>query len=143
MRSVLLLWAFVLGTIGGVLFGKEYERRRATKVSVDTLRVIETRLDTVYRLRVATAERWRMSYDTARVVDTVMRADTVFVRRDIADSALASCALVVTSCEERVTNLRQQVVALNVASQNEAESKRRWRWVASVLGASLVLTLAK
>jgi hypothetical protein len=142
MRSIALL-LFVLGTIGGVLSGREYERRRATKVSVDTLRVIETRLDTVYRVRVATAERWRLAYDTARVVDTIMRADTVFVRRDVADSAIASCALVVMSCEERVANLRQQVVALDGASQSEAESKRRWRWVASVLGASLVLTLAK
>jgi hypothetical protein len=143
MRSLYLAWWFLLGTIGGVLSGREYERRHATKVSVDTLRLVETQLDTVYRVRVATAERWRVAYDTARIVDTIMRADTVYVRRDVADSAIASCALVVTSCEERVANLRQQVVVWYDAKESEEQSKRRWRWVASVLGASLLLTLAK
>ena len=41
-------------------------------------------------------------YVTHRTTDTLVRNDTVYVRRDVADEALASCTAVVLSCEARV-----------------------------------------
>lgn len=45
------------------------------------------------------ATRTRTLYDSARIVDTVSRNDTVYVRRDVADTAINACARALHDCE--------------------------------------------
>lgn len=143
MRSILLLWAFMLGAIGGVLSGRAYEKRnRVVLQSIDTLRVVQNKLDTLYKTQRVTATQWRTEYDTARVTDTLMRADTVYVRRDIADSVIDSCFVLVSTCERRVANLQTQVYTLDEAWERAESNARRWKWLTYAatlaLGASLI-----
>lgn len=143
--SVLRFVAFCVGVVVGHMITSRVmpSSRARAEYRIDTLRVVEARLDTVYKARVVTAERWRMQYDTARVTDTVMRADTVYMRRDVADSAIASCYAVVQTCDARVANLREQVDELRHIVDEESASRQRWRWVASVLAVSLGVTFIR
>jgi len=136
---------FCVGVVmGSVITSRVMSPTRARESNrVDTLRVIEARLDTVYRERVSTLERWRVAYDTSRVTDTVMVADTVYMRRDVADSAVMSCYAVVETCELRATNLGEQIVALRGVVEEEARARKRWRWVASVLGVAIGITVLR
>lgn len=140
--GIVLFCAGVL--MGSVVTSRVMSSARASVASrVDTLRVVEARLDTVYKARVVTAERWRTRYDTSRVTDTVMRADTVYMRRDVADSAVTSCYAMVETCEMRVANLREQVDEWRDVAAKESASRQRWRWVASVLAVSVGLTFLR
>jgi len=147
MRSlyVLRIVAFCVGVVvGHIVTSRVMPSSRArAEYRIDTLRVVEARLDTVYKARVVTAERWRTQYDTARVMDTVMRADTVYMRRDVADSTVASCYAIVETCEARVANLREQVDEWQDVAAKESASRQRWRWVASVLAVSVGLTFLR
>lgn len=75
---------------------------KTTGNAVDTLVVYRTHLDTAYRSDTIRLWRAKMVYDTARVTDTVMRNDTVFVPRLIADSAVVACVMSLATCERRV-----------------------------------------
>lgn len=71
----------------------------------DSVRV----LDTVYLRDTIVMSRRVTRYVTSRVTDTIVRNDTVYVRRDVADSAIAGCQAVVLSCEARVRALSQSL----------------------------------
>lgn len=75
---------------------------------VDTLLVQELVLDTVYRTDTVRLWRAKTVYDTARVTDTVVRGDTVFVPRDVADEAINSCTNALFTCEQRALNYQAQ-----------------------------------
>lgn len=143
MRNVALLVTFVLGVIGGVVFGRTYEQQhKATTKAIDTLRIVQQKLDTLYKTQRVTATQWKTEYDTARVTDTLMRADTVYVRRDIADSVVDACFALVSTCERRVSNLQAQVYTLDDAWLRAEADARRWKvltYAATIaLGVSLI-----
>jgi hypothetical protein len=73
-----------------------------TSVVLDTLLEQNARLDTVYATDTIRLWRAKMVYDTARITDTLMRNDTVFIPRMVADSAVAACYATVATCETRV-----------------------------------------
>jgi hypothetical protein len=67
-----------------------------------------------------------------------MRNDTVFVRRDVADSAVNACRVLVTTCESRVANLKRQVAVSDSLLVQMSQYKTILPWVAAsavVLGA--------
>ena len=68
---------------------------------LDTLTEERARLDTVYARDTIRLWRAKMVYDTARITDTLVRNDTVFIPRMVADSAVASCIAAVATCEAR------------------------------------------
>jgi hypothetical protein len=101
MRSwwplILLAVAALIGYFLGI---SQPDPRPEYLVRVDTLVQERVRLDTVYRRD--TVRLWRAitQYDTARVTDTVMRGDTVYVSRDVADEAVNACKATVQTCEQ-------------------------------------------
>lgn len=62
-------------------------------------------LDTVYRTDTVRMTRHVTRYVTQRETDTIVRNDTVYVKRYLADSAIAGCQSVVLTCEARVQAL--------------------------------------
>lgn len=137
MRSILLLWAFILGAVAGFVSGRA---RNANNVlyRIDTLRVTEQRLDTLYKTQRVRYDSIVMQWDTARVTDTIMRNDTVFVRRDVADSVVSACRVLVTTCESRVANLKRQMAVSDSMLFEITRYKTLMPWVAAsavVLGA--------
>lgn len=143
MRNAILLLTFVLGVFAGVVSGRTYQQtQRGTTKAIDTLRIVQQKLDTLYKTQRVTATRWKTEYDTARVTDTLMRADTVYVRRDIADSVVDACFTLVSTCERRVSNLQAQVYTLDDAWSRAESDARRWKmftYAATIaLGVSLI-----
>lgn len=105
MRSWLLLGVLVLGVLGGVLVGNRMGQKTSYQVRVDTLVKEAVRLDTLWRERKVRYTAKMATYDTVRMTDTVVRNDTVFIPREVADSAISSCRAVVTTCELQKANL--------------------------------------
>lgn len=105
MRSWLLLGVLVLGVLGGVLVGNRMRQKTSYQVRVDTLVKEAVRLDTLWRERKVRYTAKMATYDTVRMTDTVVRNDTVFIPREVADSAISSCRAVVTTCELQKANL--------------------------------------
>jgi hypothetical protein len=126
MRSILLAWAFIVGVLSGYVTGRQQLKTPSLQAR-DTLRIIEKQLDTLYKVQRVAATKWRTEYDTARVTDTLMRADTVYVRRDIADSAIQACSVLVSTCERRVMNLSTQLRVMDDAFADEQREAQRWK----------------
>lgn len=146
MRSALLAWAFVLGAASGVLTGRALARASAdTRTDArarDTLRVVERQLDTLYRTQRVRYDSVITRYVTLRVTDTLMRADTIYVRRELVDSVVAACHSVVVTCEQRVTTLRAQV-QLADSAWHRAERRARWLPYAATAGLIFGVVIAK
>lgn len=101
-RIFLAVVAVVGITAGGL--GYTLGRRglaSRTPVAIDTIVRESIRLDTVYRADTVRLWRAKTVYDTARVTDTLLRGDTVFVPRDVADRAVDACMDAVGTCERR------------------------------------------
>lgn len=101
----------------------------ALKSVNDSLQQVQTRIDTVYQTDTIRLWRTLAKYDTARVTDTLVRNDTVYVRRDVADAAVEGCKLTVLTCEQRVevrdkriNNLEQQIKKM------PQERSAFWTW---------------
>jgi len=107
MRSTFVLGAVVLGILLGVLMGRSTQPNTpvAYQVRVDTLVKQAIQLDTVWRTRKVRYETKMARYDTVRVTDTILRNDTIFIPREVADSAISACRAVVLTCESQKANL--------------------------------------
>lgn len=105
MRSLLLLGVLVLGVLGGTFAGNRMGQKTSYQLRVDTLVKESVRLDTMWRERKVRYTAKMATYDTVRMTDTVVRNDTVFIPREVADSAISSCRAVVTTCELQKANL--------------------------------------
>lgn len=103
------------------------ERDRARAESRRLARAVRT-ADVVY-LR-DTVRLWRTvnTYSEVRVRDTLVRNDTVFIPRIVADNAVASCKATVLSCEARVAKrdglLASQ--ARELAASRALENRPYW-----------------
>lgn len=105
MRSWLLLGVLVLGVLGGAFVGSRMGQKTSYQLRVDTLVKESVRLDTLWRERKVRYTAKMAAYDTVRMTDTVVRNDTVFIPREVADSAISSCRAVVMTCELQKANL--------------------------------------
>lgn len=101
VRALACVGIVAIAAACGYIAGKRAIDTVASGV-LDTLLVERTRLDTVYASDTIRLWRAKMVYDTARITDTVMRNDTVFIPRMVADSAVAACYATVATCEARV-----------------------------------------
>lgn len=132
--AVLML---VLGMGMGFWTGRQFAPPPAPALR-DTLVLVQHRLDTIYRTRRERYDSVLTAYVTLRVTDTIMRADTVYIRRDMADSIVKQCGLVIVSCETRVANARAQIDALNAQWHASRRKERALTYavpLAFVLGA--------
>lgn len=93
-------------------------------------------LDTVYLRDTVVMSRLITRYETSRVTDTIVRNDTVYVRRDVADSAIAGCQTVVLSCEARVRVLSQSL-AIAESTIRSAPVPRRKTSLTALVPAAL------
>lgn len=85
--------------------GSRMGQKTSYQMRVDTLVKEAVRLDTLWRERKVRYTAKMATYDTVRMTDTVVRNDTVFIPRDVADSAISSCRAVVAICEMQKANL--------------------------------------
>lgn len=86
---------------------------RANGVRLERLKV---RVDTVHRVDSVRFDRWRTVY--THTADTVRVRDTLYVRKELADSVVRSCSLALNSCEEAKA-LRDSIIA-NERARREA-----------------------
>jgi uncharacterized membrane-anchored protein YhcB (DUF1043 family) len=138
-------WAlFVVGIVCGALFARALAPApaRADTRARDTLRIVERQLDTLYQTRRVRYDSVLTRYVTLRVTDTLMRADTIYVRRELADSLVASCQSLIITCEQRVANARAQTRLADAAWQR-AERRARWLPYAATAGVILGVVIAK
>lgn len=100
-------WAFgFLLTLCVVAYLIEQQRNDARnaierKVWEDSIARLQMKADgtqVVYVRDTVRAVQWRTRYDTLAVTDTVIRNDTVYVRKDLADSTIQACTLALNSC---------------------------------------------
>lgn len=105
MREWLLVGTLAVGVLGGAFVGRQMGQKSSYQMRVDTLVKESVRLDTMWRERKVRYTAKMATYDTVRMTDTIVRNDTVFIPRDVADSAISSCRAVVTTCELQKANL--------------------------------------
>lgn len=110
----------------------------AYQVRVDTLVKEAARLDTVWRTRKVRYETKMARYDTVRVTDTLMRNDTIFIPREVADSAVSACRAVVLTCELQKANLTAR---LAIAESTIAHPDLKPAIMAGTIGLILGLIL--
>jgi len=84
---------------------------------------IVRKVDTMYVRDTVRFARWRDRWDSVRVTDTVTVRDVVYVPRDVADSTISACRLVIASCESRVAARDTLILALRGALKAEQSSK--------------------
>lgn len=117
--TLLLTWAlFVVLAMGGVSYVAHSAARRAVaeqearrlsgvvtalRAQVDSLQRMAARVDTVYRTV-------RVRYDSLLPGDTVRVRDTLYVRKDIADTTIRACGLALDACQ-RAGLARDVVIA--------------------------------
>lgn len=109
-------WALICFVAGALCGGLVMHRRNGVPVlstRIDTLRVVEHKLDTIYRTRRVRMDSIITMYEAVRVTDTVMRADTVYVRRSFTDSIAMACRAVTQTCDTRIANLKTQLSAMD------------------------------
>lgn len=109
--------AFVTGVlvgaalgVGAVLAVHASSSARLPKASVDTLRVRELVLDTIYTVDTIALWRTRTRWDTALVDVERWKHDTIEVVRyvTLADSTIRTCTAALLTCEARIANMREQ-----------------------------------
>jgi hypothetical protein len=131
-RNMMALVLVILGMMVGVLLWGAHQARRSTELAgelrvlrrevalsaraMDSLRKQAGRRDTVFRTK------WVPTWDSVRVQDTVMRGDTVYVPRDVADSTIGACTLALTSCQ-RLGIAQDSVIAKQAALITVLERK--------------------
>ena len=110
-----LLLIAMLALAAWALDGRDKARgeRAALQARVDSLAVVQARVDTVYRADTVRLWRTLTHYDSVRTTDTLTRNDTVFVHRAVADDAVAACRVTVRTCEERVAVRDARIAALD------------------------------
>jgi len=101
VKALTCVAIIAIAAAGGYVAGRR-TIDNTTNVVLDTLLEQNARLDTVYATDTIRLWRAKMVYDTARITDTLMRNDTVFIPRMVADSAVAACYATVATCEARV-----------------------------------------
>jgi hypothetical protein len=112
---------------------------------IDTLMQVQVRVDTQYRADTIRLWRAKTVYDTARVTDTLMRGDTIYVPRDIADEAVQACVSSVRTCEEgrAVADSLARAAWDSVGRIPPPPDLKRAVGVGALLGALLTLLLAR
>lgn len=108
----------------------------------DTLRQEVVRLDTVFASRLRVLDSTRTVWDTVRVRDTLVRNDTVFVPRDIADATLLACTETLTTCEQQKAALRSLWFTADSTVRKWGGPPSRVDWkLSSALSALLAMVL--
>lgn len=104
--------------------------------------VASAKAETVFVHTKEAAYVTRTHYDTARVVDTLTRDSVVYVRRDVADTAIRACTLALNSCAALHAADSAEIHALHVEiAARDAERPSRLREFArdaALLGAGYV-----
>lgn len=105
----------------GYAMAKRSPAQLAYKIRVDTLMRETVRLDTVWRSSKAKYAEALTKYDTVRMMNTVVKNDTVFIPRPVADSIVVACRAVVSVCESQKANLTAR---LAIAEESLKAAKR-------------------
>lgn len=94
----------VLGLAGYGYQQRKIGRMEAERVTLlaknDSLAKVQAKVDTIYARQTRTLEKVLTVYDTVRVTETIVRNDTVFIPRIVADRAIEACRQTVLSCDE-------------------------------------------
>lgn len=121
-------WVF-LGVVAVAalgLYGREQRARGRAEAQLvelrqanDSLAKAQRKVDTIYLRDTLRLRFRRIEWDTVRVRDTIVRNDTVFVPRAVADSVISACTSALRTCEQRAqlwadryANLELQVAAM-------------------------------
>ena len=142
--AIALAGAVAVGYLLGVQSGKSALDRQRAGLH-DTIVAERIRLDTVYRTDTVRLWRAKTVYDTARIRDTVVRNDTVFIPRTVADAAVEACTAALATCEQRVAIADSQVTFWkdSVARILPKPDHRLWAAGASALTFLLTLLLVR
>lgn len=133
----------------GVVYqlGREHGKAHAIAgltYSTDTLTIQYTKLDTLFMTRTVRKDSILTRWDTVRLRDTVTRNDTVFVPREVADSAISSCTAVLNTCEEQKANLTARLaVADSLLAMTESKPKAKGLLTAFLAGAVAALFMIR
>jgi hypothetical protein len=128
--------AAVFAAIAGYAAGRQNAPPANYQARVDTLIREYATLDTVWRTRKIRYDSVQSVYDTVRVRDTIVRNDTVFVPRAVADEAVRACQAVVETCEAQKANLTARLALAESALAAPRKSR-----LPIVAGAAFVLGL--
>lgn len=130
-------------------YNNVHNELKEAKSRVDSLLVIADSIAKLRRERVVVAYKTKRIYDTVRVRDTLVRNDTVFIPREVADQAVETCTDALKTCEVEVGALREVIAQKDtVAEKTEivhtaelSSAKKRWAIIGGALSliASLLL----
>lgn len=139
MKVLAILAALFLGIAGGYFAGTRRAPIREYYTRVDTLVRDAVRLDTLWKTRKVRYDSVLSRYDTVRMHDTVVVDSVVYVPREVADSIVVACRLVVMTCEAQKANLtaRLSVAESLLAAPHKRTKPLLWALGGIVIGAAI------
>jgi hypothetical protein len=125
--------------VSGYTMGKKQLQPADYRLRVDTLVRESVRLDTLWREVRAKYDSAIIQYDTVRMLNTVVKNDTVYIPRPVADSIVFACRAVVNTCESQKANLTAR---LAVAEHTISERNTKRNIAVSIgVGAGVLIGL--
>lgn len=150
MKATVALALACILLAGSIFLSRERGEYAAKIKSLDSanavLRAVKARVDTIHTQDSVRFVQWRVRYDTLRATDTLTLRDTLYVRKEIADSTISACSVVLNSCE-RAKAVRDSIIfnrdsallaVKRMAEEAAKEAKRekmRWGFFGAATGA--------